>query len=324
MALMRGRNAPAWPAPPPRLSPEFARDGTLLACDEMLRGGITCFGDSFFFPEAALEAALACGLRAAVGLVVIDSPSAYASDPADYLRKGLALRDRYREHALASFYLAPDSSQAVPDALLRQVATLAAELDLPVQLRLQRGAAALERAYRHGLLGPGFTALHAAVLDPAGIALLARHGGSVAHCAIASLRRSSGPAPLEAMRAAGLNLCLGTDAPPDNHRLDLFAEMRATPLPAHEVLRAATLGGARALGIADRVGSIVPGKAADLIAVASSPSQLASAAGPEHVTHVWVDGVPRVSEGNLLNPAFSARDTRWELWQNALEGRADS
>ncbi|MGH8725548.1 MAG: amidohydrolase family protein, partial [Burkholderiales bacterium] len=86
-----------WPAETRHVSPRFVRDGTDLACAEMLRGGITCFNDMYFYPEAALEAAAAAGMRAALGLIVIDFPTAYASDPADYLRKGLALRDRHRD-----------------------------------------------------------------------------------------------------------------------------------------------------------------------------------------------------------------------------------
>src|SRR6185436_4587031 len=131
-ALMDWLRNHIWPVETRLVSPQFVHDGTLLACAEMLRGGITCFSDMYFFPEAALEAALACGIRSAHGLIVIEFPSAYASDPADYLRKGLALRDRFGEEPLASFTLAPHAPYTVSDATFRQIATLAAELDLPV------------------------------------------------------------------------------------------------------------------------------------------------------------------------------------------------
>lgn len=347
-----------WPAETRHVSPRFVRDGTILACAEMLRGGITCFNDMYFFPEAALEAALEAGMRAALGLIVIDFPTAYASDPADYLRKGLALRDRHREQPLVSFCLAPHAPYTVSDPTFRQVATLAAELDLPVHLHVheteneierslaEHGVRPLERLRRLGLLGPGLIAVHAVHLEQNEIQLLARDGCSVAHCPSSNLKLASGFAQVEALRSAGVNLCLGTDGAASNNRLDLFAEMRtaallakavardAQAMPAHAVLRAATLGGARALGLGARIGSIEPGKSADLVAVALRAPELAPcydpvshlvyAAGREHVTHVWVDGELRVRDGELQNAAFSRLDTRWQLWQNALESHADS
>ena len=157
---------------------------------------------------------------------------------------------------------------------------------------------------------------------------------------------ASGFAPVAALLQQNVNVALGTDGAASNNRLDMFQEMRtaallakavaqdAQALPAHAALRAATLAGARALGIQDRTGSIVPGKAADLVALdLRAPelapcfdpvSQLVYAAGREHVSHVWVDGRLQVSGGKLVNKAFSRLDTRWELWQNALKSHADS
>src|SRR5262245_43188589 len=182
-----------WPAEGRHVSPAMVHDGTLLACAEMLRAGITCFNDMYYFPEAALEAAAAAGMRASLGLVVIDFPTAYASDPADYLRKGLALRDRHSEEPLFSFCLAPHAPYSVPDATFREVAKLAGELDLPVHVHVheteheiersiaEHGVRPLERLRRLGLLGPGLIAVHAVHLDPPEIELLAKHGCSVAH-----------------------------------------------------------------------------------------------------------------------------------------------
>jgi 5-methylthioadenosine/S-adenosylhomocysteine deaminase len=358
LPLMRWLQEHIWPAERKHVSPKFVRDGTLLACAEMLRGGITCFSDMYFFPEAALEAALACGMRSVHGLIVFDFPSAYASDPADYLRKGLALRDRYREEPLASFTLAPHAPYTVSDATFRQVAALAAEIDLPVHMHVHEtateiarslaeyGVRPLERLGRLGLLGPNLIAVHAVHLSAGETEALARHGSSVVHCPSSNLKLASGFAPVDALLKQGINVALGTDGAASNNRLDLFQEMRtaallakavsgdAQALPAHAALRAATLAGARALGLDARVGSISPGKLADLVAVdLSAPelspcfdpvSHLVYAAGREHVSHVWVDGKMLLGEGKLLNEAFSALDTRWELWQNALKGRADS
>ncbi len=315
------------------LSERFVRDGTALACAEMLRGGITCFNDMYFFPQAALEAALEAGMRVALGLIVADFPTPYASDRDDYLRKGLELRDRSREQPLASFCLAPHAPDTVSDATLRRVATLAAELDLPVQVPMHGSEGELGRLDALGLLGPNLSAVHAVHVSEPGIALLARHGCSVVHCPSSDLMLARGFAPVHSMLKRDVNLALGTGGAAGN-RLDVLTEMRTASLlakavsrdaaafPAHAALRAATLGGAHALGLGARIGSIEPGKRADLAALALAPcrvpvSELVYAAGPDQVSHVWVDGQLRVRDARLENPA-PGLDTRWGIWQNAL------
>jgi 5-methylthioadenosine/S-adenosylhomocysteine deaminase len=367
MALMRGMaddlplarwlEEHVWPAEMRHVSPQFVKDGTLLACAEMLRGGVTCFNDMYYFPEAALEAALECGIRASLGIIVFDFPSAYASDPDDYLAKGLALRDRWREHPLLSFCLAPHAPYTVSDASFRKVATIAGEVYAPLHIHLhetedevarsiaEHGVRPLERLRRLGLLGPGLIAVHAVHLDAQEIDLLARHGASVAHCPSSNLKLASGFAPVAQLAAAGVNVALGTDGAASNNRLDLLEEMRlaallakavardAEAMPAHAALRAATLGGAQALGLEGQIGSIVPGKAADLVALRlSGPelepcydpvSHIVYVAGRQHVSDVWVAGRPLVRDGELVNEALLALDTRCKLWQNTLAGLPD-
>src|SRR6202008_2985102 len=247
------------------------------------------------------------------------------------------------------------------DPTFRQIATLAAELDLPVHLHVheteheierslaEHGVRPLERLRRLGLVEPELIAVHAVHLQPEEIQLLARHGCSVAHCPSSNLKLASGFAPVDAMLKSGINVALGTDGAASNNRLDLFTEMRtaallakavardAEAMPAQAALRAATLGGARALGLGARIGSIEAGKRADLVAVALRAPELAPcydpishlvyAAGREHVTHVWVDGELRVRDAEIQSTLISSSDslnTRWQIWQNALEGHADS
>jgi 5-methylthioadenosine/S-adenosylhomocysteine deaminase len=196
------------------------------------------------------------------------------------------------------------------------------------------------------VLGPNLIAVHAVHLEGYEIQLLASHACSVAHCPSSNLKLASGFAPVEALRKAGVNVCLGTDGAASNNRLDLMQEMRtaallakavardAEALPEHAALRAATLAGARALGLEDRIGSIEPGKAADLAAVALRGPELAPcydpvshlvyAAGRENVTHVWVNGELRVRERQLQGDAFGGLDTRWQMWQNLFKSHADS
>jgi 5-methylthioadenosine/S-adenosylhomocysteine deaminase len=322
-----------WPAEARVVCDEFVHDGTLLACAEMLRGGITCFNDMYFFPEAAARAALRAGLRAAIGIIAVEFRSAYASDAEDYLSKGMALRDRLRGEPLLSFCLAPHAPFTVSDATFSRIATYAGELDLPVHIHVhetateisdslkQHGLRPLARLQGLGLLGPGLIAVHAVHLESGEIAALARHGCSVAHCPSSNLKLGSGIAPVAGLLAAGVNLGLGSDGAASNNRLDLFAEMRLAALlakgasgapqvlPAARVLEAATLGGARALGLQDKIGSIVTGKLADLTAVnldapELSPcydpvSHLVYAAGREHVSDVWVQGERRLRDGRI-------------------------
>jgi 5-methylthioadenosine/S-adenosylhomocysteine deaminase len=352
LPLMRWLEEHVWPVEGKHVSAEFVRDGTLLACAEMLRGGVTCFNDMYFFPEAALEAALQAGMRAALGIIVIEFPSAYASDPQAYLSQGLALRDRWREHPLVSFCLAPHAPYTVSDDTFRRVARLAAELEIPVHVHVhetaheversvaEHGVRPLARLERLGLLGPGLISVHSVHLAPEEIAALGRHRCSVAHCPSSNLKLASGIAPVARLLEAGVNVALGTDGAASNNRLDVFAEMRlaallakaaagdAAVLPAHAALRAATLGGAVALGAEARFGSIVPGKAADLAAVALDGlelqpmydvvSHLVYACGREHVTDVWVAGERVLRERELARVDLADLHARAALWQTKI------
>jgi 5-methylthioadenosine/S-adenosylhomocysteine deaminase len=202
----------------------------------------------------------------------------------------------------------------------------------------------IERLQRLNLLTPNLIAVHAVHLTREEIALLARHGSSVAHCPSSNLKLASGFAPVAKLAEAGVNIALGTDGAASNNRLDMFQEMRmaallakavagdAQAMPAHSALRAATLGAAQALGLDGAVGSIVAGKAADLTAVTLSGVELAPcydvashlvyAAGREHVSDVWIAGEQQLRDGKLLNSAFASLEKRLQLWQNALGGLA--
>lgn len=341
-----------WPSESRVVSDEFVHDGTLLACAEMLRGGVTCFNDMYFFPEAAARAALRTGMRAALGIIAVEFRSAYAADAQDYLTKGIALRDSLRDESLLSFCLAPHAPFTVSDATFAQIAIYAGELDLPVHIHLHEtaqeisdslaahGMRPIERLEKLGLLGPGLIAVHGVHLNDAEIGLLARHGASIAHCPSSNLKLGSGIAPVARLLQAGVNLGLGTDSAASNNRLDLFTEMRTAALlakgssgdprvmPANQALEAATLGGARALGLQDQIGSITPGKWADLTAVNLSATELSPcydpvshlvyAAGREHVIDVWVGGRQRVSGGVLLDLDENALLARANHWKNKL------
>ena len=350
--LMEWLKDHVWPVELKHVSPEFVYDGTLLACAEMLRGGVTFFNDMYFFPEAAARACLDSGMRAGIGLIAVEFPSAYASDAEDYLAKGLALRDRLGAEERLSFCIAPHAPYTVADRTFERIAILAEELDLPVHIHLHEtveevraGVAAhgkrpLERLEALGLVSPRLIGVHAIHLDDAEIATLARNGCSVAHCPSSNLKLASGFAPVAALLDAGVNVGIGTDGAASNNRLDMFQEMRTAALlakavagradafPAQAALRCATLGGARAVGLEARLGSITPGKWADLCAVTlgepeTQPcydpiSHLVYACGREHVTHVWVGGRALLEDRVLQQIDPRVLEKRTVLWQNSL------
>jgi len=350
LPLMRWLQERVWPAEARWVASDFVRDGTRLACAEMLRGGVTTFSDMYFFPDAAIAAAQRSGMRMVAGLVVLEFATPYAADAAAYLHAGLATRDRWAGVPRLHFTLAPHAPYTVSDATFARIATFAAQLDLRIHIHLhetqeevaqgiaQTGERPLARLKRLGLLGPELIGVHAVHLLDEEIGLLAEHGAALVHCPASNLKLASGIARLADWLAAGLTVGLGSDSVVSNNRHDLFAEMRlaallakgatadAAVLPARQALYAATLGGAMALGLGDETGSLEPGKAADLVAVDLSGadqqplydpvSQLVYCAGREQVSDVWVAGERRVAHGCLQSDdaaALRALAADWQL-----------
>jgi 5-methylthioadenosine/S-adenosylhomocysteine deaminase len=341
-----------WPAEAKHVSDEFVHDGSLLAMAEMIRGGITCVNDMYFFPEATARAALRIGMRASLGMIAIEFPSAYAHDANSYLQKGFAARNQFRGEALLTFCLAPHAPYTVGDETLKRIAVLAEEIDVPIHCHVHEtreeiaqglakdGMRPFERLRRLGLVGPRLIAVHAVHLEDTELDVMAREGVSVAHCPSSNLKLASGIAPVAAMRGRGIRVGLGTDGAASNNRLDLLTEARtaallakaasgdAAAVPAAEAIEMATLEAARALGLEARIGSITPGKAADLAAVELSSleslpcydavSHLVYAAGREHVTHVWIDGRMRLNERKLVDIDERDLEDKARWWQKRL------
>jgi 5-methylthioadenosine/S-adenosylhomocysteine deaminase len=341
-----------WPAEAQHVSDEFVHDGSLLAMAEMLRGGCTFVNDMYFFPAATARAALRAGMRASLGVIAIDFPSAYATDAHDYLKKGLATRDAYRGEPLLSFCLAPHAPYTVSDETLKHVVVLAEELDLPIHCHVQEtadeiaqgqsqhGMRPFERLRRLGVVGPRLIAVHAVHMEDAELDVMARQGVSVAHCPSSNLKLGSGIAPVAAMHARGINVGIGTDSAASNNRLDMLNEMRtaallakgasgdASAVDARTALRMATLDAARALGLDGLIGSIEPGKLADLAAVELSSletlpcfdplSHLVYCAGREHVTHVWVGGEARVEDRRFVSLDVADLRDKAAWWREKL------
>jgi len=324
LPLMAWLNDHIWPAESRWVHEEFIADGTRLAIAEMLRSGTTCFNDMYFFPDVTGRVAAQCGIRATVGLIVIDFPSAWAADTDAYFDRAATVHDQFRRDPLVRTAFAPHAPYSVSDAPLRRVATLANELDLPIHMHVHEtqaevegslsnhGVRPLARIKAFGMVNPALVAVHMTQLTESEIELTAEAGTHVVHCPQSNLKLASGHCPVGALLDAGVNVAIGTDGAASNNDLDMLAELQtaaliakgigadACRLPAEQAIGMATINGAKALGIDDITGSLAPGKSADLIAVdLSQPetqpvynpiSQLVYAAGREQVRHAWVRG----------------------------------
>ena len=342
-----------WPAEAQHVAPAFVKDGTLLACAEMLRAGITCFNDMYFYPDATAQAVDQAGMRAAIGIIALEFPTAYGADAEDYLRKGLEARDAYREHARLTFCMAPHAPYTVSDKTFEKILTLAEQLDIPIHMHVhetqdeirqslaEHHLRPLARLQKLGLLSPALIAVHMVHLTADEIVLCAEHGVNLAHCPASNLKLASGIAPIAPLLAAGVNIGLGTDGAASNNRLDLMNEMRiaallakgasgdATALPAHQALAMATLHGAKALGLDQEIGSLKIGKAADIVAfdlstLETAPcydvaSHLVYAAGREHVSDVWVAGRQLLENRSLTTLDTHDLAAKAAHWQRVLE-----
>ncbi|MFT4100530.1 MAG: TRZ/ATZ family hydrolase [Burkholderiaceae bacterium] len=356
LPLQRWLTERIWPLEKALLGPDFVFDGSVLAIHEMLRGGVTTFCDMYFFPEETARAARTLGMRAVLGIPVVEFPTPWATGPDDALQRGLALRDRLRDEPLIRFSLAPHAPYTVADATFEKIAALAAETGLPIQCHVhetadeirrgldEHGCRPLQRLARLGIVGPDLLAIHAVHLDDDDIALLARHEVTVAHCPHSNLKLASGLCPTARLVERGVRVGIGTDSAASNNRLDLLGETRLAALlakgasgdaaawPARHALRAATLTGARALGLADEIGSIETGKRADLTAIDlgrpdllplfDPVSQLLHCGGRTDVTHVWTDGRLVVRTRQLEEPdaasLVSEVVARSRLWHNRI------
>lgn len=364
MALMRGMadNLPLmtwlqehiWPVEGQVIGPEFVADGIELAVAEMLRGGTTACAENYFFPDVQASTYSRLGFRALVGLPVIDFPTAWARTQDEYFDKGLEVHDNWRRDPLVSLCFVPHAPYTVNDAGFERVRMLADQLDLPVHCHIHEtthenaeamkahGMRQLARLDRLGLVNDRLMAVHMTDLTDAEIALCAERGVSVVHCPESNLKLASGFCPTAKLQAAGVNLAIGTDGCASNNDLDMFGEMRtaallakgvsgdASALDAASALRAATLGSARAMGLGEQVGSIEPGKLADLVVVDFDPletqplhhvlSQLVYATGRHQVSDVWIAGRARVAGGQLLDIDTDALRAKARQWRKRIAG----
>jgi 5-methylthioadenosine/S-adenosylhomocysteine deaminase len=347
-----------WPTEAKFVDYEFVTIGSTWAMQELLLGGVTAFNDMYFFPDAVAKAASKVGLKASIGLLVIDFPTAWASSGDEYFSKAEALFADYQGHPYLRFTWAPHAPYTVAQENLQRIQNKNKTMHLPIHMHVHETALEVQDFYKQhgrrplaalaalGLLNRQFLAVHMTQLTPSEIALSADSGLSVLHCPESNMKLASGSAPIAALLAAGVNVALGTDGAASNNDLDMFGEMRsaallgkitaadAAVLSAEEVLRLATINGAKALGWEAEIGSLTVGKYADIVAVNlahpalapvySPASALVYSATARDVSHVWVNGVLRVLHGRLqpFDPEFPALQAKVAAYRQAIKAAA--
>jgi 5-methylthioadenosine/S-adenosylhomocysteine deaminase len=343
-----------WPAEREFVGPDFVADGTRLAIAEMLRAGTTCFNDMYFFPDATIETCLQAGMRASIGIPIIEMETAWAADVDSYIEKGLQMHDKWKSQPLISFTLSPHAPYTVSNETLHRISALSKQRGFPVHMHLLETEWEIKQSQQHhdlhplslleqqGLLDSKLLAVHMTQLSAEDIEKLATVGAHVVHCPQSNLKLASGICPLTSLLKAGVNVALGTDGAASNNDLNLLAEAQTAALlakgisgdaqavTAFQMLEMMTINGARALGLDARIGSIEKGKQADLCALdLSAPetqplyhviSQLIYAASRRQVSDVWVAGKRLLENGELTTIDLDAVIRSARKWQSRLAG----
>jgi 5-methylthioadenosine/S-adenosylhomocysteine deaminase len=311
------------------VSPEFVRLGTLLACAEQIRSGVTTFNDMYYFEGDVARATADAGLRAVCGQTIMKYPAPDAPAYEDSLARAREFIRTWKDHSLVLPSVAPHAPYSCTPEILQAAASLAMEFDVPLHIHISETAFEVENMRnengmpvvpyikKQGLLEAKVIAAHCVHIDSGEMRTLLHANAGVAHNPSSNLKLASGFAPVQKMLDLGLSVGIGTDGPASNNDLDMFEEVRLasfiakastndpTVLPAALALLMATRMGAQALHLGHLTGSIEPGKRADLVLVHTSPAhntprfrrdpnnayaQLVYAAKSTDVTDVMVNG----------------------------------
>jgi len=271
--------------------PDFCWLGTQLACAEMIRSGTTCFADMYYYEETVADATAQAGLRAVCAETVLKFPTPDALSYDESLERARGFVRRWKGHPLIMPAIGPHAPYTTTAELLQACTQLALEFDVPLHIHIAETAQEVEEhraeygmpmvpwVKKQGVFEAKVTAAHCVHLDEGEMHTLLHHGVGVAHNPTSNLKLASGFAPVVRMLELGLNVGIGTDGPASNNDLDMWEEMRLaallakgvtsdpTVLPARQAMAMATIGGARALHIDEFVGSLEPGKRADVAVV---------------------------------------------------------
>ncbi len=333
LPLMEWLNGHIWPAEAQWVDEDFVADGTLLAIAEMIRSGTTCYSDMYFFPNISAKVAREHRIRTQICFPVLDFPTAWAQNAEEYIHKGLALFDQYKNSDYVFVAFGPHAPYTVSDEPLKQIATLSEQLDANIQIHLhetafevqesveKHGVRPIQRLADLGLLSPSLQCVHMTQINEQDLELLTQSGAHVVHCPESNLKLASGFSPVDSLIKAGVNVSLGTDGAASNNDLDLLGEMKtaalvakavagdASAVNAHQALEMATINGAKAMGLEEKTGSLESGKWADIIAVDlgfldclpvyDASSHIVYATNSHQVTHSWIGGEIHMKDRQL-------------------------
>jgi 5-methylthioadenosine/S-adenosylhomocysteine deaminase len=323
-----------WPAEAKWLSPEFIQDGTELAVAEMIKSGTTCFNEHFFYPEVIAEVARTAKIRACIGATIINFPTNWSKDENDGFEKFQQLIPQLKSDPLLTLSLAPHAPYTTTDQILIKIKEFSENHHLTIHMHVheteqevldsiaQYGKRPMQRLHDLGLLSPRFQCVHMTQLNDEDLSILTATKANVSHCPESNLKLASGYCPVDTLLKLNINVALGTDGAASNNNLDMMGEMRtaafigktvansATAVSATDVLRMATLNGAKAMGLDHVIGSIEPDKSADLIAIdldelCTLPtyhaiSQIVYSAMSSQITDAWVAGKQLLENKQLL------------------------
>lgn len=339
LALMDWLHNHIWPAEKKWLGDEFCYDGTRLAILEMLRSGTTCFNENFFFCGGIGKAVNEMGMRACLGITVIDFETNQAKTPEEYFTVAEKIYQQWQNHPLITYAIAPQGPYSCSDATFQRVKEFSEKYNIPIHLHLHEtndeiqqslqnyNKRAIKRMFELGILTPRTQCIHMTQINDEDMEILRQVKPNIVHCPTSNLKLASGFAPITKFLEAKLNVSIGTDGAASNNDLDMFGEIQLasllgkavsknpTALNAAMALRMATLNGAKAMNLDHEIGTIAIGKAADLIAVDLSAlntqpiynpiSHLVYAINSRQVSDVWVAGKQLLKNGDF--PDFDTK-----------------
>ncbi len=343
-----------WPAENQWLSPEFISDAIELACLEMLKGGITTYNDMYFYEDAAGEATKRVGMRAVLGVGLLDFPTKSASTTEEYFANAESFIKGWKGDNLITPCIAPHALYTCGPETLKRARKVADIYDIPIHIHLSEtkweaeeimrrfGMSPVEYLESLGFLNERVLAAHCVWLTELEIEILAKRRVGVSHCIESNLKLASGIAPVVRMLKAGVRVTFGTDGAGSNNDLNILSEMSTaaklhkavsgdpTALDAKTALLMATRWGAEVLGLGKVTGSIEEGKAADLVmADLNKPhlvpmysiySHIVYSMRPSDVEMVMVDGKIVVNDGKLTTTDESEILYKAKKWCEKISG----
>ena len=342
-----------WPAENRWLSPEFVADAIELACLEMLKGGITTYNDMYFYEDAAGESTKRIGMRAVLGVGILDFPTVSAKTTDEYLHNAEQFVKNWKGDELITPCIAPHAVYSCSPETLKKSKAMAEKFVVPLHIHVSETVWEVEETIAKynkrpvellediGFLDETVLAAHCTWVEGNEIELLAKRKVGVSHCMESNMKLASGFAPVVMMLMAGVKVTFGTDGAASNNDLNILSEMATTAkvhkalvhdptvLDAKKVLLMATRWGAEVLGLGKVTGSLEKGKAADivmadlkkphLIPMYNIYSHIVYSMRPSDVEMVMVDGKIVVNEGELLTADESGILSKAEKWGEKIE-----